>query len=183
MIFVTILYKFQGKIHRLSDGPTFSSLPKEGESEYTIHEVKRMDKYLHGGHTRYDIKIHVVWITKYRYPVLRKEVGYRLRDLLRQGCEARNIGLLAGHIRPDHVHLLLSISPMQSVSQVVKYLKGRSSHLLQDEFPSLKKRYWGQHLWARGYFCVSVGEMTEDMITDYINKQAEEDGRDFQVTE
>ena len=85
-----------------------------------------MDKYLHGGHTRYDIKIHVVWITKYRYPVLRKEIGYRLRDLLRQGCEARNIGLLAGHIRPDHVHLLLSIAPTQSVSQVVKYLKGIS---------------------------------------------------------
>ena len=142
-----------------------------------------MDKYMHGGHTRYDIKIHVVWITKYRYPVLRKEVGYRLRDLLRQGCEARNIGLLAGHIRPDHVHLLLSISPTQSVSQVVKYLKGRSSHLLQDEFPALKKRYWGQHLWARGYFCVSVGEMTQEMITDYINKQAEADGKDFQVTE
>ena len=112
-----------------------------------------------------------------------KKIGYRLRDLLRQGCDARNIGLLAGHIRPDYVHLLRSISSTQSVSQVVKYLKGRSSSLLQDEFPALEKRYWGKHLWARGYFFVSVGEMTQEMITDYINKQSEEGGRDFQVTE
>ena len=127
-----------------------------------------MDKYLHGGHTRYDIKIQVVWIIKYRYPVLRKEVGYRLRDLLRQGCEARNIGLLAGHIRPDYVHLLLSISPTQSVSQVVKYLKGRSSHLLQDEILALKKRYWGQHLWARGYCQKCVLDWSKNESSDYI---------------
>lgn len=142
-----------------------------------------MGDYIHGGHTVYDIKVHIVWVTKYRYPILRKEVGYRLRDLLRQGCEARQIGLLAGHIRPDHVHLLLSIPPTLSVSQVVKYLKGRSSHLLQDEFQELKKRYWGQHLWARGYFCVSVGEMTEEMITKYIEEQGKHDDDNFQVTE
>lgn len=142
-----------------------------------------LGKYIHGGHTVYDIKVHIVWVTKYRYPILRKDIGYRLRDLLRQGCEARQIGLLAGHIRPDHVHLLLSIPPMLSVSQVVKYLKGRSSHLLQDEFQELKKRYWGQHLWARGYFCVSVGEMTEEMITKYIEEQGKQNDDNFQVTE
>ncbi len=127
-----------------------------------------LDKYIHGGHTVYDIKVHMVWVTKYRYPILRKDVGYRLRDLLRQECEARQIGLLAGHIRSDHVHLLLSIPPTLSISQVAKYLKGCSSHFLQDEFQELKKRYWGQHIWTREYFCVSVGEMTEEMITMYI---------------
>lgn len=75
-----------------------------------------MDKYLHGGHTRYYIKIHVVWITKYRYPVFRKGVGDLLRNLLRQGCKAKDIGLHAGAIRPAYVHLLLSISSMQAVS-------------------------------------------------------------------
>ncbi len=75
---------------------------------------------------------------------------------------------MKGHIDVDHVHLLLSCPPDLAVSKIVQYLKGRSSRLLQDEYPSLQKRYWGQHLWARGYFCATVGSVTEEMIKDYI---------------
>ena len=140
-----------------------------------------MNEYRKGGHTQYDLKIHLVWTTKYRYKLLRGAIGYRLRELIRQGCEARNIRIVDGNVRSDHVHLLLSIPPSMSVSQVAQYLKGRSSHLLQDEFPQLKKRYWGQHMWGRGYFCASVGNVTEDMIKAYIENQGNDDN--FKVEE
>ena len=140
-----------------------------------------MTNYRTGGHTVYDIKFHLVWITKYRYKILKGNIGQRLRILLKQGCEAKNIEIIKGHIAPDHVHILVSVPPSLSVSDVVKYLKGRSSHLLQDEFPELKKRYWGQHLWARGYFCATVGTVTEEMIEQYIENHIDEDN--FTISE
>lgn len=100
-----------------------------------------MAKYRSGSHTVYDIKYHFVWITKYRYPVLKGNVGFRLRDLLKQGCDAKGIKVIKGSIVKDHVHMLLSCPTNLSPSQIMQYLKGRSSHLLQEEFPELKKRY------------------------------------------
>lgn len=124
-----------------------------------------------GSHTQYDIKYHIVWITKYRYKILSGKIAYRLRELIRQGCEARNIIIVKGSISKDHVHMLVSCPPNISVSDMMQYLKGRSSRKLQEEFPELKKRYWGQHLWATGYFCRSVGTVTDEIIKDYIEKQ------------
>ena len=124
-----------------------------------------MTNYRTGGHTVYDIKFHLVWITKYRYKILKGNIGQRLIALLKQGCEAKDIEIVKGHVAPDHVHMLVSVPPNLSASDVVRYLKGRSSHLLQDEFPELKKRYWGQHLWARGYFCATVGTVNTLKIT------------------
>ena len=106
-----------------------------------------------GSHTVYNIQYHFVWVTKYRHKVLRGEVAERARELIRQSCMSRDIKILKGHVSRDHVHLLLSSPPSLSPSNIAQYLKGRSSHLLQQEFSHLKKRYWGQHLWARGYFC------------------------------
>ena len=97
-----------------------------------------------GSHTEYDIQYHIVWTTKYRYRILQGKVAERLRELIRQGCEARSITIIQGAIGKEHVHLLLSCPPNLSVSQIVQYLKGRSSKLLQEEFKELKKRYWGQ---------------------------------------
>lgn len=71
----------------------------------------------------------------------------------------------------DHVHLLLSCPPSLAPSKIVQYLKGRSSRLLQEQFPELKKKYWGQHLWGRGYFCATVGSVTEETICRYIEAQ------------
>ena len=140
--------------------------------------------YNSGSHTVYDIKLHFVWITKYRYPILRGDIALRCRELLRQGCEVNGISIIEGHIRPDNVHMLLSIPTTMSAAEIMKKLKGRSSHLLQDEFPQLKKKYWGQHMWARGYFCGSVGAVSEDTIKRYIEEQALEGENDnFQVSE
>ena len=88
-----------------------------------------------------------------------------------QGCTAKGITIVRGNIQPEHVHLLLSIPASLSVSQVMQYIKGRSSKKLQEDFPSLRKQYWGQHMWAMGYFCRSVGKVTQDMIEEYIENQ------------
>jgi len=105
-----------------------------------------MSDYNHGSHTVHDIKYHFVWLTKYRYKVLTGKISQRLRELLIQGCAARGITILEGSIGKDHVHMLVSCPTDLAPSQIIQYLKGRSSRLIQDEFPELKKRYWGQHL-------------------------------------
>jgi putative transposase len=133
-----------------------------------------MPEYRKASHTTFDIKYHIVWTTKYRYRIINKKIGSRLKELIIQGCQSRNINIVNGHIDTDHVHLRLSCPPDLSPSKIVQYLKGRSSRLLQDEFPELKQRYWGQHLWGRGYFCATVGAITEEMIKEYIEKHRDE---------
>ena len=130
-----------------------------------------MSEYRRGSHTVYDLKYHVVWVTKYRYQVMQGEIAIRTRDLIRQICQAREILILKGHVSRDHVHLLVSAPPRMSVAQIVQYIKGKSSLQLQREFPNLRKRYWGQHLWARGYFVASSGTVTDEMIKAYIEQQ------------
>ena len=130
-----------------------------------------MVEYRVSSHAVYDIKYHIIWVTKYRYKILHGEIAKRLRELIRQGCEARGLTIIQGNIGKDHVHMLISCPPSLAPSKIVQYLKGRSSHLIQEEFPELKKRYWGQHLWARGYFCATVGAVTEEIIKKYIESQ------------
>ena len=125
-------------------------------------------KYRNGSHTKYNIEYHFVWATKYRYQVLVGDVGLRVRELVRQTCELLELEILKGVISKDHVHLLVSAPPTVSASEIMKRVKGRSSTKLFQEYPQLKKRYWGQHFWARGYFCVTAGELTEGMIEEYL---------------
>ena len=142
-----------------------------------------MAEYRKSSHTVYDIKYHLVWVTKYRYQVLKGEVGLRVRELIRQSCLSRNITIIRGSVGKEHIHLLIECPPQLSVSKITQYLKGRSSKMIQEEFPHLKKQYWGQHLWARGYFCATVGTVDEEMIKEYIEKQ-ETEGVDenFRIT-
>lgn len=143
-----------------------------------------MVEYNKSSHAIYDIKYHLIWVTKYRYKIIVGEIAKRLRELLRQGCEARGITIIQGSIGKDHVHMLISCPTDLAPSKIVQYLKGRSSHLIQDEFPELKKRYWGQHLWARGYFCATVGTVTEETIKLYIeNQEKKELDEIFKISE
>jgi putative transposase len=145
-----------------------------------------MTEYRKGSHTVYDIKYHIVWITKYRKAVLRGEIGLRLRELIRQTCEAEEVYIEKGHIAADHVHLLLSVPPNIAVSDLVQRLKGRSSRKMLDEFGELRRQFWGQHLWARGYFVASSGNVTDEIIAQYIemqNDKPQNDSEDFQVGE
>ena len=125
-------------------------------------------KYRNGSHIKYNIEYHFVWATKYRCEVLVGDVGLRVRDLVRQTCELLELEILKGVISKAHGHLLVSAPPRVSASEIMKRVKGRSSTKLFQEYPQLKKRYWGQHFWARGYFCVTAGELTEGMIEEYL---------------
>ena len=142
------------------------------------------EKYRKGPHTVYDIQYHFVWVTKYRYHILKGDVALRARELICQTCEARQITILAGHVSKDHIHLHVSSPPELVPSKIAQYVKGRSSRLIQQEFPHLRKRYWGKHVWARGYFCASVGQVTEKMIAAYIEQQEKAPSKDvFQVSD
>ena len=127
-----------------------------------------------GSHTIWDCKYHLVWITKYRHPVLGGDVGLRARELLREIARAHEMAIYAGAINRDHVHMLISIPPHLSVSRAVQFLKGKSSHKLLSEYQSLRKRYWGQHLWGRGYWVTTSGNVTDEMWKKYIEDQKPE---------
>lgn len=127
--------------------------------------------YRKGAHSIYDLKYHMIWCTKYRYRVLTGEVGERVRELIREICAANYVDILSGSLSPDHVHILVSVPPTISLSKLMQYIKGKSSRKIQMEFEHIKKRYWGQHIWARGYFAVSVGNLNEKQVQEYIEGQ------------
>ena len=138
-----------------------------------------MKDYKRGSHTVWDCKYHLVWTTKYRYQVLAGDIGHRCRELLREIAMSKEMVIYAGFINRDHVHMLIGIPPQMSVSRAVLYLKGKSSHRLLSEYKSLRKRYWGQHLWARGYWVASSGNVTDEVWKEYIkNQQPPEPGDD-----
>ena len=128
-------------------------------------------EYRHGAHSLFDLKYHIVFCTKYRYRILTSEVASRARELVREICVANYVDIISGSVSPDHMHLLLSIPPRQSVSKIVQYIKGKSARKMLQEFSHLRKRYWGQHLWARGYFAVSVGNVNSNDVQKYIENQ------------
>jgi putative transposase len=127
-----------------------------------------VENYRKGAHTVHDIKYHFVWITKYRYHVLKGDISLRVRSIIREVCMAYDVKIVKGVVSKDHVHVMVSAPPHLSPSQLAQFMKGKSSFRIQQEFPELKKRYWGQHIWARGYFCASVGAVDEEAIKQYI---------------
>ena len=130
-----------------------------------------MRHYRLGAHTKSDLKVHAVWIPKYRKPVLTGDLALRVRDIIRQIASEHELDILSGKIARDHVHVFLSYRPTQKVSQIMQWLKGTSSRVLLQEFPRLRKQFWGRHFWARGYLAVSGGTLTDDMIRQYIDEQ------------
>ena len=143
-----------------------------------------MKLYRKGSHTIYDLKYHLVWTTKYRKPVLEGRLATRLRDLIREICLSHQIQIIRGHVSKDHVHLFVSMPPQISVSQITQYLKGKTSRKILMENPKLNKQFWGQHLWARGYFAATSGAITDEMVMEYIKNQDEDSdkrGDDFTI--
>lgn len=98
-------------------------------------------------------------------------IADRLRELVRQICQQNEVTIIKGHISKDHIHILVSCSPSLAVSRLVQKLKGASSHKLFSEFAHLRKQYWGQHLWSRGYFVATPGTITDEIIKEYIENQ------------
>ena len=123
-----------------------------------------------GSHTVYDLRVYLVWITKYRYKVLDKAIGNRTRELIRQYCLNNDINILRGVVSKDHVHLYVSYPPTLSVSDMMKNIKGMTSRKLQQEYPNLGKSYWGKHFWAVGYGAFSAGEVNDKTIQNYLKQ-------------
>jgi putative transposase len=128
----------------------------------------------------------MVWITKYRKPVITGKIAERTRELIRQVCSTNDVEILAGHVGKDHIHMLVSVPPHLSSSKLAQYLKGSTSRKLQQEYKELNKQFWGQHLWARGYFVASSGNVTDEVIAEYIRTQDIEEhkkGDNFGISE
>ena len=138
----------------------------------------RMAEQRSNGHTVSRLSVHIVWCTKYRYHVLVGDIQMRCRTLLIQICESEDVTILKGVVSRDHVHMHLEYRPSISVSSLVKKLKGRSSRKIQQEFPELKKRYWGKHFWAIGYGCWSTGNITDQMVDAYLEHHRKPEDRD-----
>jgi len=112
-----------------------------------------------------------VWIPKYRKKVLTGEIAIRVRDLIRQIAMEHEISILSGKVACDHIHVLVAYRPHVDVSTIVQWLKGISSRILLQEYPHLRKKFWGKHLWARGYLAVTTGTLTDEMVQKYIAEQ------------
>lgn len=95
-------------------------------------------------------------------------VGERVRDLIRQVCDSNDLQIIAGRVSKNHVHLYISYPPKLSVSEIMRRVKGRTSRKIQEEFPHLKKTYWGKHFWAIGYGAFRAGNVTDEMIKEYL---------------
>lgn len=126
-------------------------------------------------HSLYECKYHIVFCPKYRYKILRGEVAqYVNQQIYRLSNQKDGIEVLEVNVQEDHVHLLVSIPPKYAVSQYMGFLKGKLALRLFDRFPILRKRYWGQHVWSRGY-CVSTVGLDEERIRKYVKWQSEKE--------
>ena len=125
-------------------------------------------------HTRWDCKYHVVFIPKCRRRTLYGELRRNLREVFHDLASQKESRIEEGHLMPDHVHMMISIPPKYTVSQVVGYIKGKSAIHLARVYGKRKRNFVGQHFWARRYFESTVGR-DKRLIREYIRKQEKED--------
>ena len=133
----------------------------------------QMTNYSKTSHTVFYHRYHLVWITKYRKRVLSGELRLRVREVIAQVADELGVKVCNGVLSADHVHILVEIPPHIAVSEFVKIAKGRSSRKIQQEFPNIKKEYWGRHFWGRGFFSSTSGNVTDDIINAYINNHTD----------
>ena len=127
-------------------------------------------------HSKWECKYHVVFIPKCRRKVLYGQLRKYLGEVFRQLADQKECRIEEGHLRPDHVHIMISIPPKYAVSQVVGFLKGKSAIHVARNYGERSRNFVGQSFWARGYFVSTVGR-DEQVIRDYIRRQEREDKR------
>lgn len=132
--------------------------------------------YRSGSHTLFHHRYHIVWTPKYRFKVLHGEVRLRVREIIRQVCSELGVTIVSGVLSSDHVHIFVEIPPHIAVSDFVRRVKGRSSRKIQQEFEHIRKRFWGQRFWARGYFSTTSGNITDEVIVKYLELHADKPG-------
>ena len=120
-------------------------------------------------------RYQVVRATKYRYKVLQGPMRERFREIIRQTCAELGVHIINGVLARDHVHVVINVPPKLALLTVMQRIKGRSSRRVQMEFPELCKRYWGRRFWARGYFSTTSGNVTDDIILQYLELHSKRD--------
>jgi len=139
-----------------------------------------LTEYRSLNHTEWECNYHVVFIPKYRKKVIYGEIRRHLGDVLRRLAKQRQSRIQEGHLAADHVHMMISIPPKYSVSQVIGYMKGKSAIYIARTFAGRKKNFVGQRFWARGYFDSTVGR-DGPVIREYIRAHEREEQRQDQL--
>jgi putative transposase len=147
--------------------------PRASRTRKQVSAGSEASGYWAASHTLHRLRFHLVWTPKYRRRVLEGPVAARLTELLQQACEVKEWGLHELSVQPDHVHLLVQISPSDSVMNVMQILKGGTSRRLRQEFPELEEFLWGDSFWGDGYFAESVGQKEEAVLRAYIRNQGQ----------
>jgi putative transposase len=149
-----------------------SATGRRATNQKETHHDQRFKKL---SHSLYECKYHIVFCPKYRYRIFKEIIGETVRQLVYQLCKQKEqIEVLELNVQPDHVHLVVSIPPKYSVSEFMGYLKGKMALRLFQQYESLGRRYWGRHLWARGY-CVSTIGLDEEKIRKYVQWQEKQE--------
>lgn len=151
--------------------PCYNGAMRKPQARRSSRQGTSAGGYWTGAHTTHRLRFHLVWVPKYRRRVLEKAVAERLTELLHQACEVKAWGLVELNVQPDHVHLLLQVTPCDCIADVMHTLKGGTARVLRAEFPDLEEFLWGESFWADGYFAETVGQQEEARVRDYIRHQ------------
>ena len=133
-------------------------------------------------HTKWLCKYHIVFTPKYRRKAIYGQYMESIGQILRQLCKYKGVEIIEGHLMPDHIHMLVSIPPKYSVSQFMRYLKGKSSLMIFDKHANLKYKFGNRHFWSEGYYVSTVG-LNEATIKKYIQEQEAHDIAMDKITE
>ena len=137
-----------------------------------------MTRFKRLSHSLYECKYHIVFCPKYRYRILKDEIGEYVKQQIYQLCQQKDlVEVIELNVQPDHVHLIVSIPPKYAVSEFIGYLKGKLAIKLFRQYEQLGRRYWGRHIWSRGY-CVSTVGLDEEKIRKYVKWQEKKDQDD-----
>lgn len=132
-------------------------------------------------HTKWNCKYHVVFAPKFRRQIVYGKMKSKIGKILRSLCERKEIEIIEAELCPDHIHMLIAIPPKYSVSQIMGYLKGKSSLMIFDKFAQMKYKYGNRHFWCRGYYVDTVGH-NQEKIAEYIGKELQEDYQSDQLS-
>lgn len=124
-----------------------------------------------GGHSKHALAIHLIWVVKYRRSVLTHQIGDRVKEIVREVAAEIGVEIISIETEVDHCHVIVRIKPTHTVAYVVKRFKGRSARRIFQEFPGIKNRLWGGHLWQPSYFAMSVGGAPLEVLKKYVESQ------------
>ena len=125
-------------------------------------------------HTKWNCKYHIVFAPKYRRQVIYGKIKADIGKMLRKLCEYKQIEILEAEACKDHIYMLISVPPEYSISQIMGYLKGKSSLMIFEKYANLKYKYGNRHFWCRGFYVDTVGR-NKKVIAEYIKNQLHED--------